>query len=152
MEFRPRSKGEALIEIKLICKEMLCIGVGTLLLGLLGHTLFYYKGIYLIHPIFNIVILLIGLSTIITSLLLRRKAIKNFKHINTKKKYWMTKTEAYIALKSGQKVTHEYFGSSEYLCMEYDIIHTEEGYNFDDEWDKRKGPEWSKGWRIYGAS
>jgi hypothetical protein len=64
----------------------------------------------------------------------------------------MTKQEALVALMQGKKITHEYFGSSEYLYMEYGIIRTEEKYSFDQAWDKRTGPEWDTGWKLYGAS
>lgn len=64
----------------------------------------------------------------------------------------MKKVQAFNQMIKGNKIRHEYFGSSEYLYMEYGIIYSEEGYIFEKEWDKKDGPEWEEGWSLYGAA
>lgn len=149
MEYR-NNKERIYIEIKKAIKEMLCVGIALILLGALGLIIFHYTSKYIIHPIIYMILYAGGITIELTAIAMLINYRKEF-YPKKKVKYWMTKDEAIIAMKSGQKVTHEYFSSNEYLYIEYDIIRTEEGYDFDHEWDRRKGPEWQRGWRIYGA-
>lgn len=150
MEYR-NSKERIYNEIKKTIKEMVCIGIGLLLLGALGLIIFHYTSKYFIHPIIYLILCAGGISIELTAFAMFincRKELYPKKNV----KYWMTKPKAIVAMKSGQKVTHEYFSSNEFLYMEYGIIRTEEGYSFDEAWDERTGPEWQRGWRIYGAT
>ena len=60
----------------------------------------------------------------------------------------MTKSDAYIQMKLGNKITHTYFTSNEYLYMENDTIFTEDSYRFNDEWNRRTDAIWQSGWEI----
>jgi hypothetical protein len=66
----------------------------------------------------------------------------------------MTKSEAIKAMKSGKKVTHNYFGSKEWITMKgNETIITEEGYSFPSHkfWKDRGSKEWETGWSILTA-
>ena len=67
----------------------------------------------------------------------------------------MTKQEAIAAMKSGQRVTHNYFTDSEWVSL------TPTGlYQFEDGcvmpslnfWEDRKGHYWDEGWSIFAIS
>nr|WP_067054102.1 hypothetical protein [Mucilaginibacter sp. L294] len=65
----------------------------------------------------------------------------------------LTKQQAIEAMKKGQKVTHIYFSSNEWvaICPETNKIITEEGYkhNTIDFWIFRTGPSWETGYSLY---
>ena len=61
----------------------------------------------------------------------------------------MTRTEALEAMENGEKITHEYFDKGEYICIEKGGMVTEEGYDFEDEFDNRVGGIWDEDWSIY---
>jgi hypothetical protein len=63
----------------------------------------------------------------------------------------MTKQEAITAMKSGKKVTHRYFSSSEWITMEGGQIQTEEGYKFSpyEFWADRSYPAFESDWSLF---
>lgn len=65
----------------------------------------------------------------------------------------MTKEEALQAMIDGEKVSHRYFSSDEYIYMIAQDIWTEDGYNCGTVngvfWQERDGENWENGWSIY---
>lgn len=62
----------------------------------------------------------------------------------------MTKQEAIFAMIRGEKVTHRYFTSDEYIYMNRQEIYSEDGVNHGVTfWHYRQGEEWKKDWQIY---
>lgn len=64
----------------------------------------------------------------------------------------MTKNEAIAAMLSGNKVTHRYFSSDEWITMKgNNTIITEEGYRCYtiEFWKDRRGEAWESGWSIW---
>ena len=62
----------------------------------------------------------------------------------------MTKTEALDAMKSGKKVSHEYYTPGEYLYMKDGHIFTEEGYDTGTELSNfwLVIQKWQTGWSV----
>lgn len=63
----------------------------------------------------------------------------------------MTKDQAIVAMRSGKKVTHEYFSDGEWITMSGYMIVTEEGFEHpaDEFWRHRQGSTWiDGGWSI----
>ena len=73
------------------------------------------------------------------------------KEENRKKKL-MTKEEAYIAMKAGNKITHMYFSPDEYLYIKHGVMYSEEGYNFEKGWKDRSEECFKNDWRIYNGN
>lgn len=62
----------------------------------------------------------------------------------------MTKSEAFQAMKEGQKITHIHFGEEEYLYIdEKGRMFSEDGYRFEQGWKDKSGEIWEKNWGIY---
>lgn len=65
----------------------------------------------------------------------------------------MTKELALQAMIDGEKVTHRYFTSDEYIYMVAQNIFTEEGYDCGTVnsafWRERNGENWENSWYIY---
>ena len=69
----------------------------------------------------------------------------------------MTRDEALLAMRDGEKVAHRFFTDDEYIYMEDHTIFTEEGYNmgniFGEFWkmrgDEPGGEMWLEDWSIY---
>ena len=63
----------------------------------------------------------------------------------------MTKEKAILAMKNGQRITHEYFSSDEFIYLDKEgFLRDEKDYhlNWIEFWEIRK--EWrNKGWSIY---
>lgn len=64
----------------------------------------------------------------------------------------LSKLQAHQLLVDGSKITHHTFTPSEYLYYSCGSIMTEDGYNFDDEWNRRIESIWQSGWKIYKKS
>lgn len=63
----------------------------------------------------------------------------------------MTRLEAIEAMKNGQKVTHRFFDTHEWIAMTaYGTILTEEDFrhNADEFWSYRTAPYWQTDWEI----
>lgn len=63
----------------------------------------------------------------------------------------MTKIEAIEAMQFGNKVTHRFFTKDEYIYMDYNLIHTEDGCSLTvEEFFKwRVLPAWDYDWEIW---
>lgn len=61
----------------------------------------------------------------------------------------LTKSEALQAMSDGHKVAHRYFSPDEYIHMVNNDMMTEDGYYFEDEFERRTEEIWQTGWRIY---
>lgn len=59
----------------------------------------------------------------------------------------MTREEALEMMKSGHKITHEYFTPSEYFCMKFKSIIAEDGVDFSDLFFTRD--MYADGWSIF---
>ena len=66
----------------------------------------------------------------------------------TQRKF-LTKAEAYAAMQEGKRISHIYFTPNEYIHIQYNLMYTEDGYSFDDEWQRRTQPEWQSGWFVW---
>lgn len=66
----------------------------------------------------------------------------------------MTKSEAYIAMEQGKKITHIYFDDNEFLYMKDGTIYTEDNYKFNnreddhDGWKDRNSEAFQTGWGL----
>jgi len=68
----------------------------------------------------------------------------------------MTKDEALQVMKLGERVTHRFFTSEEFIYMKDHDIYTEEGYNmgtvFGEFWQMRQDEfGWKDGWSLYNG-
>jgi len=67
----------------------------------------------------------------------------------------MNKSEAYISMEQGKKITHIYFDSDEFLYIKDGIMYTEDNYRFDnrddgyDGWKDRNSESFQRDWNIY---
>lgn len=65
----------------------------------------------------------------------------------------MTKEQAFQAMIDGEKITHKYFMSNEYLYMIAQNIYTEDDYNTGTVnchfWKSKSGGVWENDWSIY---
>jgi hypothetical protein len=65
----------------------------------------------------------------------------------------MTKEQALQAMIDGEKVTHRYFSSDEYIYMVAQNIFTEDGFDCGTVnqafWRQRDGENWETGWSLY---
>lgn len=64
----------------------------------------------------------------------------------------MTKAQAIQAMKEGEKVTHRYFDSGEYIFIDQNgSITSEDGcsISYEDFWALRSAIEWDSNWNIY---
>lgn len=63
----------------------------------------------------------------------------------------LTKDEAIALMRQGQKLTHRYFYSDEWITMQGNIIRMEQGQECwaSEFWRDRKGDAWESGWSIY---
>ena len=63
----------------------------------------------------------------------------------------MTKEEAIVQMKAGNKLTHTYFTPDEWVTILNDKYHFEDGVecSFEEFWSHRMGPAWFFGWEIY---
>ena len=62
----------------------------------------------------------------------------------------MNRSEAFVAIHEGHKVTHQNFTSKEYLHIVNGKVHTEDGYDFEDKFFETDFFE--DGWSIYEES
>ncbi len=63
----------------------------------------------------------------------------------------MTKQEAIAAMQNGNKVTHRYFSSEEWITIEDGRILTEDGYRTHEYmfWSDRTSPFWDNDWKLW---
>lgn len=63
----------------------------------------------------------------------------------------MTQDEAKQAARKGQKITHTYFSSNEFVTVEKGILKDENDYhlNWDEFWEIRSGASWQRDWDIF---
>ncbi len=61
----------------------------------------------------------------------------------------MTKYEAIQALRKGEKITHRYFSSDEFIYMKDGTLRDENDYNMSEFWQLRSATEWNDGYEIY---
>lgn len=61
----------------------------------------------------------------------------------------LTKQQAHEAMENGNKVSHNYFASDEYLHIVDGKMYAEDGCRFERGWDMRTEDYWQSGWRIY---
>lgn len=59
----------------------------------------------------------------------------------------MNRSEAFVAMHEGHKVTHQDFTSKEYLHIVNEKVHTEDGYDFEDKFFETDF--FQEGWSIY---
>lgn len=62
----------------------------------------------------------------------------------------MNRSEAFVAMHEGHKVTHQDFTSREYLHIVNGKVHTEDGYDFEDKFFETDF--FQDGWNIYEES
>lgn len=63
----------------------------------------------------------------------------------------MTKNEALLAMNNGEKVTHQYFEDSEWMCKTGCLYEFEDGIfcDVDEFWTFRDEAGWDKNWKIF---
>jgi len=68
-----------------------------------------------------------------------------------KNKCSMTKTDAIKCLIKGEKLTHRYFGSDEWIRQEGGYYYDENEYrlNIDEFWHYRQSASFEDGWEIF---
>lgn len=64
----------------------------------------------------------------------------------------MTKEEAITCMKNGEKITHEYFSSDEWMTMGNGELILEDGVKCSPDyfWQSRTAEDWNDGYSIYG--
>jgi hypothetical protein len=61
----------------------------------------------------------------------------------------MNQQQAIEALEKGKKITHRFFGESEYVHLKSGEIYDEKGQKLRGFFDFRYGEKWNKDWRLF---